>query len=374
MDHIWSNHGGTEGQLLQLVASLDRRRFRPQLVVLYDKGEFLQSAQAPVECRCLQVKSRRQASYWRKLAALVATLKPATGPALLHTVFPECVTVGPWLARLAGVPHVTWRRDLGYWHTPAKLAVLRVSRQWTACCVANSEAVRERVIRDEGFLADQVTIVRNAVDFAELDQVRPRAVRSELGLPPDTVSLVFPANLRQVKGGEVVLAALARARAAGARLHLVSIGENSELLDDYRSRCAKAGISEAVTFLGHLPRAELLRWVKGCDIAVNASYSEGYSNSNVEAMLLGLPLIATAVGGNVEQVVHGESGFLVPAGDAEAMAEALLALYHDRGLRAAVGDAGASRMRTLHRQNEVTQQHESLYERLLSPQRSSHAY
>ena len=161
-------------------------------------------------------------------------------------------------------------------------------------------------------------------------------------------------------------------RGAGAALHLVSIGENSGLLAEYKAYCAKREISTAVTFLGHLPREEVLQWVKGCDIALNASYSEGYSNGIVEAMLLARPLIATAVGGNREQVVEGRTGLLVPAGDEAAMAEAMLALYHDRGRRLVMGKTGASRMRALHGENLAVQQHEDLYERMLSPQRSTH--
>ena len=120
-----------------------------------------------------------------------------------------------------------------------------------------------------------------------------------------------------------------------------------------------------VTFLGHLPRSELLSWVKGCDIAVNASYSEGYSNSNVESMLLQRPLIATAVGGNLEQVVNGDTGCLVPAGDPEAMAAAVLRLYHDPGRRLAMGAAAAQRMRALHGVNEAVERHQAIYDHVL---------
>jgi glycosyltransferase involved in cell wall biosynthesis len=105
---------------------------------------------------------------------------------------------------------------------------------------------------------------------------------------------------------------------------------------------------------------------------LNASFSEGYSNSNVEAMLLGRPLVATAVGGNLEQIVDGETGLLVPPGDAQTMADALLRVYHDRALRLALGTAGASRMRVLHGQDEAVQRHESLYEQLLAPRGRSH--
>jgi len=372
MDHISSEHGGTEGQLVRLIAGLDRTRYRPRLVLLYGRGSYIYSDRLPCECHCLELKSGRQLRYWTSLAAVTGGMRRAR-PTLLHTVFPESVTAGPWLARLAGVPHVTWRRDLGYWLTPVKRRLLRIGRRWTACCVVNSEAVRSQVIRDEGYLPAQVAVVRNIIDFSELNDVRPKDVRGELRLPPGTVSLVFPANLRPVKGGDIVLAALAQVRARGAAMHLVSIGENTQLLGAYRARCRELDIASAVTFLGHLARAELLSWVKGCDIALNASYSEGYSNGIIEAMLLGLPVVATAVGGNLEQVVDRHTGFLVPAGDVEAMAEAMFALYQDQERRRAMGAAGVARAKALHGENDTVRQHEALYARLLASPRSTHA-
>lgn len=371
IDQVWSGHGGTERQLLQLVAGLDQRRYRPRLLVLYDKGDFVDSAQAPPECRCLRLKSQRQRRYWTSVAALAGEIR-RSGPSLLHTVFPECATLGPWLARLAKVPHVTWRRDLGYWLTPGRRQLLRWGSRWTACCVANSEAVRDRVIENERFRPEQVLVIRNTIDCEALGGIQPRDVPAALNLPPATVCVGFPANLRPVKGGQIVLQALSRARASGALLHLVSIGENSLLIDEYRQRCHELGIAQAVTFLGHLPREELLRWTAGCDMVVNASYSEGYSNSNVEAMLLSRPLIATAVGGNVEQIVNGESGILVPSGDVAAMAEAMLELYHDRQKRLQLGRAGARRVRDIHGDHRSVVQHEVLYERVLGRKRTAH--
>ncbi len=364
MDQFYDDCGGTEGQLLHLLAGLDRERFRPQLSILYGLSDFIHGARFPCASRCLDVQSLRRPSYWRSLARLAGELRRQR-PAALHTIFPECVTIGPWLARLAGVPHVTWRRDLGYWLTPAKRRSLRLTSGWTACCVANSEAVRRSAVANEGLRADRVLVVRNTIDFGALASAAARDVRAELNLPAGAVTIVLPANLRPVKGGELALAALALARRAGAPLHLISIGDHLGMQEGLERRCRELGIAEAVHFIGHRPRGELLGWVKGCDIALNASRSEGYSNSSVECMLLGLPLIATAVGGNVEQVDDGRTGLLVPAGDAAAMAAAMRALAEDPARRRAMGEAAARKVQQMHGANDAVARHEEIYARLL---------
>lgn len=372
MDQFYDDHGGTEGQLVQLIAGLDRDRFRPRLSVLYRLSDFDYDARIPCPARCHDAGSLRRPVYWRTLAAAAAELRRRR-PAVLHTIFPECAMAGPWLARLAGVPHVTWRRDLGYMLTPAKRRLLRLGRRWTHCWVANSEAVRESIVDREGMRPDQVIVVRNTVDFAGLAGIRPVDVRAELNLPAAAVTVVLPANLRPVKGGDLALAALALARREGVPLHLVSIGDHTDLLDDYRRLADGLGVAEAVTFLGHRRREELLGWVRGCDIALNASRSEGYSNSNVEGMLLGLPLVATAVGGNREQVDHGVTGLLVAPEDPAAMAQALVALGGDQPRRRAMGEAAALRMRRMHGANDAVARHEAVYARLLSSPRGAAA-
>lgn len=128
---------------------------------------------------------------------------------VLHTYFPEAVTVGPWLAAAGGVPLLTSRRDLGFWYTPARLFWLRAGRRFTRRWLANSEAVRATVCARECAPAARVDVIPNALDLGPLAAVVPLDIRAELRLPPQTAVLVLPANLRPVKGVDLAIAALA---------------------------------------------------------------------------------------------------------------------------------------------------------------------
>lgn len=101
------------------------------------------------------------------------------------------------------------------------------------------------------------------------------------------------------------------------------------------------------------------------DISVLASQSEGFPNTLVEAMAAGRPVVATAVGGNRDAVVDGETGRLVPVGDAAALASALQELSDSPQLRARFGAAGLARARAEYRAERVMAGLESMYDDLL---------
>lgn len=105
---------------------------------------------------------------------------------------------------------------------------------------------------------------------------------------------------------------------------------------------------------GELGLADNIVWVEGrfdaqsplaaADVGILPSHQEGFSNSLIEMMASALPVIATRVGGNIDAVVDGESGLLVPAKDAAALAEAIARLHGDAALRRSMGDAARSRV------------------------------
>jgi glycosyltransferase involved in cell wall biosynthesis len=101
------------------------------------------------------------------------------------------------------------------------------------------------------------------------------------------------------------------------------------------------------------------------DISVLCSLSEGFPNSLVEAMAAGVPIVATRVGGNVDAVVEGENGLLVPPQRPDALAEALRTLIADPSRRAAMGAAGRERARDRYGAREAVRSLETMYERLL---------
>jgi glycosyltransferase involved in cell wall biosynthesis len=165
------------------------------------------------------------------------------------------------------------------------------------------------------------------------------ASRAELGVGDDEVVLVFVGRIVPIKRLDVLLRALARARQSDRRLRLALVGDGEER-PGLELQAAELGLGGAVEFLGY--RRELRPLFAASDLAVLSSDNEGTPVSLIEAAAAGLPAVATDAGG-VREVVGADSGTVVPKGDAEALAGALLSMAGDPDRRRVSGAAARRR-------------------------------
>ena len=169
----------------------------------------------------------------------------------------------------------------------------------------------------------------------EVPPLPPREeLRRELGM--DGPTLGFAGRLMAAKALDVALQALQRA--PGVSLVVVGDGPDRTSLE---RQTAELGLGSRVTFLGNRPREEVLRILYSADAALLSSSWENFPHVVVEALAVGTPVIATAVGGVPEVVRDGENGLLVPAGDPEALAAAIRRLFEDDVLRGRLAAAAA---------------------------------
>jgi glycosyltransferase involved in cell wall biosynthesis len=206
---------------------------------------------------------------------------------------------------------------------------MKLWRRWRKVfdlIVANSEAVKVRLIA-EGIAPVEVVC----------HSVATRPARPPLASPP---TVGFAGRLIREKGVDVLLRAFATvaARIPEARLLLAGAGPEREYLEGL---IASRQLSSSISLLGHLTPLELERslapaWVQ----AVPSRWEEPFGLVAVEAMMRGTAVVASASGGLLEIVRHGESGLLVPPSDPAALAEALSLLLQDRSLAERMGRSG----------------------------------
>ncbi|MBS0593321.1 MAG: glycosyltransferase, partial [Proteobacteria bacterium] len=157
--------------------------------------------------------------------------------------------------------------------------------------------------------------------------------------------------------------ALQREPALRGRLRLVLVGDGP-----LRAQCAAVLAEAGVAELAWLPgeRADVPAVMGGLHVFALPSLAEGVSNTILEAMASGLPVAATAVGGNVELVEEGATGLLVPAADPEALAGALMALAADPGRAAAMGRAGRAMAEARFSLDAMVATYRGVYDRALA--------
>ncbi len=206
---------------------------------------------------------------------------------------------------------------------------MKLWRRWRDAfnlIVANSEATKRRLVA-EGI--EPVEVVLNGVPL--------QPARPPLSSPP---TVAFSGRLVQEKGVGVLVQAFAKVVAEVPEARLIIAGEGPE-----RERLNKLitdlGLPAFVSLLGHLPRPELERrfataWVQ----AVPSSWAEPFGMVAAEAMMRGTAVVASDSGGLTEIIRDGETGFLVPPGDVNALAGALLLLLRDCQTAERMGAAG----------------------------------
>lgn len=187
--------------------------------------------------------------------------------------------------------------------------------------VTPSEYLKQLVI-GWGVGPEKVAVISNAVDISGED--------TAIQVPKRTypLRLIFVGRLTNWKGLETALLALAKT----PNVELVVCGDGPEL-PLMVGLAKQVGVSERVKFLGRVSRPTVLAWLRSSDVAVLPSLYEGLSHSLLDALALGLPVIASRCGGNTELVQDGASGFLVPSQDPGAIASALSKLRDDAPLR-----------------------------------------
>jgi glycosyltransferase involved in cell wall biosynthesis len=184
--------------------------------------------------------------------------------------------------------------------------------------------------------ARKVRVIHNAVPLDT--PIAPRAsLRTSLSLTPDRQLVFTAARLHPQKGLHHLLAAAAHV--PGAVFLLAGEGPERTALE---AESRRLGIADRVMFLGH--RRDIPQLLQCCDLYVLPSLFEGLPVSVLEAMAAAKPVIATAIGGTDEAVVHGETGLLVPPGDSVELARAMQLVLTNRSLADRFGQAGRARV------------------------------
>jgi glycosyltransferase involved in cell wall biosynthesis len=290
-----------------------------------------------------------------KLALAVGRAVRAERADLLHTHMVHADVYGSAAAHALRIPFVSTRHnDDRYLLGPFRY-VDRAFMHGAGAIIAISDAVRDFHIR-AGLPAEKLVTIHYGLD--ELPSAPSELTPEAAGIPADAPLVLAIGRLIEQKDHATLLDAFARVHVEhpDARLAILGWGR---LEEELKGRVRELGLQEVVVVPG---RVEPAAWLARADVFAHTSRWEGFGIVLLEAMLSGLPVVATNVSAVPEIVVDGQTGILVPAGAAGELATALSALLGDPTRRRVLGEAGLQRARAEFSVARMTERTFAVYE------------
>ncbi len=357
---------GAQRVLLSQARWFHERGYPVQAVFFYDKQGLAQTWQSQFDFPVISLNAWKPKSLpvFNLLAGLLRLFRLVRRQVKAIVTFtPHSNLLGLPLAWLAGVPvrvgsHHGYIEGSSTW-----LAWLhgRLTNSWLcSAMVAVSEQVRGYAIAREGAKATKLVVIENGIEPLRVDKLsesRRNALRAEIGIPDGTVLLLTVGRLTVQKGHTVLLDAIAQLKKSEPPPVFVFAGDGP-LRAELEQKTQQLGITQQVRFLG--VRADINELLLAADIFVQPSLWEGLSLALLEALLSGVPVLATQVEGVVDVVEDGDSALLVRPKDAAALAAAIELMLKDEDLRNRLSRAGQQRAKTHYSVDLMCQSYEDL--------------
>jgi glycosyltransferase involved in cell wall biosynthesis len=337
--------GGAERLMVPILRNLNRDYFEPRVCVLHIKGgnpiaDDLRALGIPVDLILVP--------YLRDVTALPRLyryLKDVRAD-LVHTQLETADILGNIAAKFLRLPSVSTIHTMPSQNMKLKSRLhqdveLFVLRYFSNVVVSVSEEARKFYLDISRIPPGKLLTIYNGIDlshFENLDYQQERIrTRQEFGIPNDAKLLVTVAVLREFKGIQFMIRALPAILSEDPNVYYLVVGNGSHR-DSLEQEVDKAGVRDHVIFAGQ--RSDIPQLLAASDLFVLPTLTEALPTVLAEAMAARLPIVASAVGGVPEMVVHGENGLLLPSGDSEALAIACISLMADAERRKAMGERG----------------------------------
>lgn len=353
--------GGTETQLLRMIDAFDRAHVVPHLCLLNGLNDSSRRLE-PTNCPIVRLGVRKLIGFHsiRQTWALRKVLRQWNID-VVQVHFPDSTYFGVPVARWAGVSRIVrTRRDLFYWVTGVhkrwgrKLDEL-YNRRFVDLMIVNSHAVAEAARQQESPPPRRIEVIPNGLD---LSQPPPSDAASHRR---STTSIGIVSMLRPEKRLDLFIEAARRLldQKRDVTFEIAGDGPERARLEALVSRY---NLHKHVRFRGVMDRVR--EFLGTINVGVLCSDTEGLSNAIVEYMAAGLPIVATAVGGNLELLEDGATALLCPAGDADALARGIARALDEPEMARRLGAEARRRCEAKFDLKLVVDRYEQLYREL----------
>lgn len=355
--------GGTEKQLIDIIAFLDKSRFEPILICLRQNTKH--SKWADIKCVKYNLDLYSLISFKSFSSAIhIVHIFRKYRVDIVNTFFFDSTIFGVILAKLASIRcTISSRRDMGFWYSKKILFILKIINLFTDRIIVNSEAIKNNIIKLEKIEANKVDVIYNGIDSTKHSVSSPEFVRKELSIPFGNFIVGIVANLnRKVKRIDLFIEASANILKEFPNSTFIIIGDG-KLRQDLENQASELNIYKHILFLGY--KKNIDKYLSIFDVGVISSDSEGFSNTILEYALFGVPVVSTNVGGSLELFNIFDLGELIPNGNSQLLSDAIIKLLKDSKRRAEISHNSKAWIRKKFSWNHKIREIEAYYLKML---------
>jgi glycosyltransferase involved in cell wall biosynthesis len=364
--------GGAERAILQILRRLPSERYRASVVTFQIDEQLEELRNFPCPLHVLPLRRTYDLNAV-KMAGKLNQLLKSENVSIVHTFFETSDIWAAPIAKWSGTRVlVSSRRDLGILRSRKHNLAYPIVNRLFDRVLAVSEQVRFYCIDHDHIPPEKVLTLYNGVDLDEIGaQAREREEGWRTGIPSGVPIISTVANIRRVKGIDVLLdaAAIVCQKVPVAVFAVAGAILEEQTFAELQEQVAALQLRDNFRFIGKLKNPFPL--LRASAAFCLPSRSEGFSNALIEAMACGLPCVATRVGGNGEALEDGKNGYLVTSGDADEMAGRILQLLGDSTLAQRLGQAARETVETRFSMSAMMNRLMSVYDELLATRNAS---
>jgi glycosyltransferase involved in cell wall biosynthesis len=367
IDHFHGT-GGTERHLAHLVRHLPKEEFRCK-VVAFDMVpnrwvDRITDSGTPVVH--LPVMREYTPQALARAIALSRMIR-ADRTDIVQTFHQKSDTYGALTARLSGIRHlVSSKRDTGEFRKPHHRMVNRLMGGFFERVITVADTISDLVVANDHIPRDRIVRIYNGVNeraFAPPSPAERSAARAQLGYGEGDLVVGMVARFRPEKSHDVFFAGALAAAESVPSLKVMAVGDGNQR-PQFEQRYARECQEGRLRFFGDVDN--VVSYLHAMDIGcLLPAQNEGFSNSVLEKMAVGLPMIVSNVGGNAEAVLDGVNGYVIPPRDAAAFRESLLAIATTDSGRLRMGQASRALVEEKFTLERMCREHEALYRSLV---------
>lgn len=354
--------GGAETVFIDLVSQLPADRYR-SVVVIRGKGwVYEELKRRGVKPYIIDAKG---SFNWRYLNSLYRIIRRERVDLVqshllgsnVYSAIAALLSRVPVVATFHGAVDIAQQERLKW----LKFMLIRVG---TSKVVAVTDSLRDELLERTRLRSGQIEVINNGIETEKFRLPRSHRLRDENGWPDDAYVIGSLGNIRPAKGYDILLQAAAKLLQKSSNYRFVIAGQGKgELYEDLLSLRESLGLEDVVHFLGFVD--EPAEFLANIDIFLSSSISEGLPLSAIQAMVAGLPVVATRCGGYQKLIKDGENGCLVDVGDPDALVSGIENVASDKGLQKKLSDNARSYAMSRFDIGAMLQEYEHLYCRIL---------